>query len=414
VDQGVSSLSNFLLGVIAARTLGAEGFGAFSLVYLTSAFVLSATRGVATDPLLVRFSGPMDGRWRAATAAATATAATSGVAAGLLIALLAPVLPTSLEGGFWALALTLPGLLLQDSCRFAFFSAGRPSGAVLNDAVWGGLLLLALGALVISDQASVPSVVLAFGTTATLAGVLGLIQLRMAPRWRATRTWLAEQRSLGGRYLVENLSIGAARQVRFFALGAVAGLAAVGDTRAAEILMGPFLVILMGASQVAVPEASHVLRESPRRLLRFCTALGAVLATASALWGTSILLLLPTGVGDLALGELWVAASDLVPIVMIGMVFGGFEIAAAAGVRALGAAPRSLFAQLVNAVLYVTGGTVGALVDGARGSCWGVAVATALGTAVWWVQLRRGIAEFAPSMSEPSTASNQPTGVRHE
>jgi len=36
-------------------------------------------------------------------------------------------------------------------------------------------------------------------------------------------------------------------------LGAVAGLAAVGYVRASEILMGPFLVLLMGLSQVAVP-----------------------------------------------------------------------------------------------------------------------------------------------------------------
>ncbi len=96
---------------------------------------------------------------------------------------------------------------------------------------------------------------------------------------------MVEHRDLGTRYLVENVSISGARQIRAFALGAVAGLATVGDVRAAEILMGPFLVVLMGISQVAVPEASAVLARSPRRLRLFCFGLGTVQAVAAAVVG---------------------------------------------------------------------------------------------------------------------------------
>ena len=39
------------------------------------------------------------------------------------------------------------------------------------------------------------------------------------------------------------------------AVGVFAGLAAVGEIRAAEILMGPLLIIVSGVSQVAVPES---------------------------------------------------------------------------------------------------------------------------------------------------------------
>ena len=405
VDQGVSSLSNFALSIIVARALGSEGFGAFSLVYLTSAFILSATRGLATDPLLVRFSGAPPDLWRKAVASATATAACAGAVAGAVCILVALFLPPGLAGGFLALGVTLPGVMLQDSWRFAFFAQGRPTRALLNDLVWGVLLVASLGGLLATGQASVTTCALAFGGTATLAAGFGLLQSRILPRPATVRAWLVDHKTLGGRYLVENISIGGARQVRFFALGGIAGLAAVGDTRAAEILMGPFLVILMGASQVSVPEAAHVLKSDPQRLEHFCGILGTVLATTAGVWGVTVLLLMPTGLGDLLLGPLWVPAAALLPPVIIGMFMGGFEIAAAAGVRALGAAPRSLRAQLTNAALYVLGGVTGALLDGARGSCWGVAIATTIGALVWWVQLRRALTEH---LSTPPDSRAEP------
>ena len=56
-DQAVSSLTNFAVSIYVARTLGAEQFGAFSLAYVTYGFALNASRGLSTDPLMVRFSG---------------------------------------------------------------------------------------------------------------------------------------------------------------------------------------------------------------------------------------------------------------------------------------------------------------------------------------------------------------------
>lgn len=410
-DQGVSSLSNFALGIFAARALGSEGFGAFSLAYVTYAFILSATRGVATDPLLVRFSGPPTEAWRRAVAAASATSAAAGVVAGICCVIAGLLLPAEVGSSYVALGVVLPFLMLQDSWRFAFFSSGRPARALVNDLVWGALLLAALVGLQVSGRSSVTGFVLAFGGTAALAALFGLWQSRILPRPTQVRAWVTDHRDLGGRYLVENLSIGGARQLRMFALGAFAGLAAVGDTRGAEILMGPFLVILMGASQVAVPEAAQVLRRAPRKLLQFCLALGAVLATAAAAWGLFVLALLPSGLGDLLLGEIWVPASALLPAVIIGFFMGAFEIAAAAGVRALGAAPRSLKAQLTNAAFYVVGGGVGAYVDGARGSAWGVAIATAAGALVWWAQLRIALDEHVSALSDDEGRPHRPDRI---
>ena len=406
-DQAISSASNFVLGVVVARTLGPTGFGAFSLAYLTYAFVLNASRGIATDPLVVRFStGPQEA-WRRAVAASSATATAAGVVAGALCLLAGLALSGEVRAGFVTLGLVLPLLMLQDSYRFAFFSAGHPARAFLNDLVWSVLMITALILLDIEDHANVVTCLLVFGLTAGVAALFGMAQCHIRPRPTQVRSWIEDTRSLGVRYLVENVSIGGARQIRFFTLGAVASLAAVGQVRAAEILMGPFLVLLMGISQVAVPEAAQVVARSPRRLLAFCLALGGAQAGAAAAWVVGVLVLLPASLGQFALDELWEPALEVFPIVGLGMVLGGLEIGAAAGVRALGAARRSLRAQLANAALYVVGGTLGAVVGGAPGSCWGIVMATAVGATVWWVQLHRALREHLAQHTDPT----EPEGI---
>ena len=81
-DQGMSSLTNFLLSVYVARTLGAVAFGAFSLAYVTYAFALNASRGLCTDPFVVRFSGTYLPTWRRAVARCTGTALIVGLVTG--------------------------------------------------------------------------------------------------------------------------------------------------------------------------------------------------------------------------------------------------------------------------------------------------------------------------------------------
>ena len=60
LDQGISSLSNLALGLFVARSFGASNFGAFTLAYITYTVVINAARGLATDPLLVRYSGDVE------------------------------------------------------------------------------------------------------------------------------------------------------------------------------------------------------------------------------------------------------------------------------------------------------------------------------------------------------------------
>jgi hypothetical protein len=165
------------------------------------------------------------------------------------------------------------------------------------------------------------------------------------------------------------------------------------------MLMGPFLVVLMGVSQVAVPEASKVFHTSPARLTHFFLALGSVQATAALAWGIGLMVVLPLGPGHLLLDEVWGPTSQLLLGMTLNVVAACFLSSATACLRATGASRRSLRAQLTASVIYLVGGVVGVLVAGALGTVWGVAIANAVSVLIWWHHLRAALAEHQLELS---------------
>jgi hypothetical protein len=144
----------------------------------------------------------------------------------------------------------------------------------------------------------------------------------------------------------------------------------------------------------------------------FCTALAIVQAVGVAVWGLSILFLLPDDLGTRVLGALWEPATSLILPTSLAFAGIGLMNGASAGLRALAAARRSLRATLVCACAYLTGGVTGAAVGGAAGSAWGIAAATAAGAVMWWWQLRAGLQDRqgspASSASPDLSDTDQP------
>ena len=165
----------------------------------------------------------------------------------------------------------------------------------------------------------------------------------------------------------------------------------------------------MGLSMVAVPEAARALRRSWRALVVFCTALAIVQAVGVIAWGLSIMFLLPDELGTRLLGALWEPAMALIVPTTLAFAGIGLMNGAAAGLRALAAARRSLRATLLCACAYLTGGVGGALVGDAAGSAWGIAAATATGAVVWWWQLRAGLRDLHSSDASLDAVRGRPT-----
>jgi nucleoside-diphosphate-sugar epimerase/O-antigen/teichoic acid export membrane protein len=392
-DQAVSSLTNAFMSIYVARELGAVQFGAFSIAYVTYSFALNASRGLATDPLVVRFSGAEVPVWRRAVASASGTALTVGFAVGACVLVAGLLLHGTTRLAFIALGVTLPGLLLQDSWRYAFFALGRGRGAFINDSVWALTMLPMLLFLRMSHHADVFTFVLAWGAAANIAAAVGPLQTRILPNPAAVWAWVSRHRDLGLRYLAENTANSGGAQLRIYGVGLMLGLAVVGYVSASSTLMGPFMVVLMGMSLVTVPEAARVLRKSPRHLRLFCLLVGVVLAVAALAWGAVLLVALPRGFGQWLLGPIWRPTYPLVLPVTLSIAGTCFIVGASAGLRALGASRRSLRAQVITSALYLTFGLVGAYYGGAVGTVQGTAIAIWVAALLWWWQLRAAMVE---------------------
>ncbi|MGW6198366.1 hypothetical protein ACWF0M_19630 [Kribbella sp. NPDC055110] len=404
-DQGVSSLENFLLGVFVAKMLGAEGLGALGLAFVAYSIALSCSRALATDALMIRFSGASEQVWRTAASAATGVALLIGTASGAISVGVGLILraaePASGAGtAFLAIGIAMPALTLQDSWRCVFFAAERGAKAFLIDVVWTVLFLSLLLIAQVTGTKSLTLLLVGFGVTALVAAVVGMINARTMPRVFAARSWLRQHRDLGSRFLVENVVMGAGGQIRAPVVAAAVGLAAVGAIRAAEMLVGPVAALLMGISQVSVPEAARALRKGSGSLLRLCLGLSGGLASVGFAWGLVVIVIFPLGIGEALLGTVWPGAHRVVLGVVVSAAAGCMMIGPSAGLRALGRADRTMRCQLVVSALSILLGSAGAVVGGALGAVWGTAIASTAGSAIWWWQFLRARREHFQGADE--------------
>lgn len=392
-DQAVSSITNFAVNIYIARDLGAVQYGAFALAYVTYGFALNASRGLATDPLLVRFSGADFQVWRRAVMNCTGTALLVGLVTGACVLLAARPLGGAAEPAFLALGLTLPGLLLQDSWRFAFFALGRGSRAFINDVIWAVTLLPALVLLRWSGHADVFWFVLAWGTAGSVAAAIGPLQAGLVPRLSGAPAWLSRQRDLGPRYTAEGTANSAAAQLRTYSLGIILGLAALGYVQAASTLMGPIQILIYGMGLVALPEAARILCRTPKHMPLFCGLISAGLALLGLSWGIVLMVALPRGLGHWLLGSMWRPAYPL--ILPTTLYFTGMCVAVGGGIwlHALAAARRSLRAAVINAAAIIVISVLGAVVQGTAGSIRGAALGTWTGAFVCWWQVHAALKE---------------------
>lgn len=396
-DQAVSSVTNLALVVIMARLLDPEDFGAFSLAYATYALGLNVSRAVSTEPLLVRYSGATETRWRSATGSATGSVLAVGCAAligcvGLGLAIGGPV-----GGSLLGLGLAFPGLLLQDSWRFAFFAVRRGASAFANDLTWAAILVVILLLWRPASGTDPFWPVLAWGGAGTVAGVLGMWQARVRPEPSRAIAWWREHKDLAPLYLTEFVALAASVQLSLLAVTGAAGLTAVAAFRISDVIVGgPLRILFSGVQLVTVPEAVRL--SSNRQLLRkLCILVAGGLALAAVGWG-SIAMAVPAGVAVFLFGASWeLGVPVLLPRTAL-LVASGVVTGALIGLRGTAAARRSLRARLVMSVLVIPAAFVGALFAGAAGAAWMMALVVWCGAIVWW-------REFLHASSELSTSS---------
>jgi O-antigen/teichoic acid export membrane protein len=408
-DQAVSSLSNFILGFVVARAVDTATFGAFSVAYMTYVVVLGITRGAVAQPLIVRYSGVDEATWRSGSARAGGFAFMTGLIGGAICIVIGLAIGGLLGPGLVAIGITLPGLLVQDTWRYALFAGERGRSACVNDLIWLAVQLPTLGLVLWLGRDVGYAALLAWGGAGIVAALVGGRTVGVRLRPEASVGWFREHRVLIPRYVAEATSSLTSSQLALYGVGAVAGLQTLGELRVGQLLIGPVLVIFIGMQLVAVPMAVRALTVSIARLRRLCLAIGSTMAIIAALWG-GLLSLVPAEVGRTLLATNWEPAHRIVLVLALGLAASSFSSGALIGLRAFAAASRSLRATVISSILTTVTTIVGAGLNGAAGAAWGILLAHSVTMPLWWWEFRRETARHAVDTASAGPVPEPLTG----
>lgn len=407
-DQAFSSVTNFALGILVARSVDLSSFGAFGLALATYATAVGISRGLNSQPLMVRYSAAPTAEWRAAVSSSCGSALTVGFLLGAVCAMAGWFLGGVLGDVLFILGVSMPGLLLQDCWRWAFFAANRGAAAFVNDLLWAVVMFPVFVVVLRSDaRPSVALLTLVWSASATAAAAFGVIQAGTWPNPARSRVWWREHRDLGPRFVGEFVVTNGSTQLGVYAVAAVGGLNVIGAIRAAHVLFGPFNVLSMGIGMVAIPESVRALERSVEHLRRTISFLSRALALGALVWGAAILLL-PASVGTWLMGPTWVAARSVIIPIAILRAATGVVAAIVTGFRAIVAARSSFWVRLITAPLPIVTGATGAAVGGTTGAAWGITSGAVIAAVIWHQRLNAALMRRGSPMPHDVVATANP------
>jgi O-antigen/teichoic acid export membrane protein len=376
LDQGLSTATNLLITLVAAGVLGVRGFGTFGVAYLVAVAVVGSVRAAIGSPALVL----QDAAARDHASAPFGAALTTGLITGGLVALAALGSGPGLRGPLLALAVVLPGILIQDTGRLVEFAALRPGRALVLDVIWAVALVLGLVVVGTQTRFTATSLLLIWGGSGSLSALWTLWKHgRRLPR--PSIHWLHECWEYAWRYLVVFASTLGVFQVTTLILGGISGVAAVGAVRASQVLFGPIQNLATGLMVALVPETSM---DTPLRAQRNRLFVVSTMLTFVALAITGVGLLLPDSLGEAILGKSWGSARDLLVPAGLGAAMFGVASGPVIGLRAARAVHESLVVGLQISAFQFVVPVAGAVLADESGYMWALVITWILGTALWW------------------------------
>jgi O-antigen/teichoic acid export membrane protein len=394
VDQALSSLSNLLLSILVARAVDAEDFGAFTISFAVYSVVVLLARALLGQPLGIRYADADERGSRVAAGSSTGAAAVVGIVLAGLVCGVAWLIGGHLGVVLAVMAAFLPGLLVQDVWRLAFFAQGRPQLAALIDALWSALLAVGVVLLVLARVHHAAPYVLAWGAAATLAAVVGGLRGRAAPQVADAWTWVRSHWTMTRFLLFEQMLTQGAYQGSLMLIGGVGSLSAVASLRGAQVALGPVAALSVSAMAFAVPELARRSWLTAAQRLRIALVSGTALAVLGVLWGV-VVLLLPASIGEEFLGDSWSGVRTVLLASLVGQVASLFTSGASYVVYSRGATAAAFVVNATVAVLLVVLGLTGLVLGGAVGAAWGFTVAFVAVVPLWF----RALARLGPAQA---------------
>ncbi|MGY2002821.1 hypothetical protein [Blastococcus sp. SYSU DS1024] len=384
LDQAVSSVGNAGMTILVATTVSPREFGYFAVCFSIYALSVAAAQALVGQTYVIAYAGESAVSQLRAARSASGAALVAGCIAGVLVAMCAAVFDSTLRFSLLALAVSLPGLLVQDCWRSVLTGTMRARLTFLNDALW---TLLQVAAIVIIlwavDTSLAWPLLLAWGLSAYAAAIYGCVQVGIWPGPGAAMLWIRRHKSTGLPLVLNSVATAGSVQVAYLIVSSLGSARDAGSLRAAQTLLGPLTVLMVALNNFVLPE---LIRQRPtgRRLWVVVSALSALLALVDLAWGAGMLLI-PDSWGVLLLGQSWEGAREVLPYLILMTVATGAAAGASTGMRAFRAL-RSLTGIHVGlGVALVTLATVGVSAGGAVGAALGMALASVAILPVLWL-----------------------------
>jgi O-antigen/teichoic acid export membrane protein len=395
-DQILSSLTNIVLSVLVANSVGKQAFGAFTAALLVFSLLIAMERALVGQVLSIRHSDETPDAMRVIAARALGTVATLAVPASVVLVVIGFVLHGYLREAFVTVGVAMPALLLQDASRMIFFAQSKAQHAALNDAVWAAVQFPIMGILIATGTANVPTLILAWGGSAAIGVVLAIVQLRAVPRLSAGPGWVRQHRDLLAYLLPENLTTSGGDKAAYFAVLGIIGEAGLGAVGAARQLLNPMLIVSSAAASFAMPEISRRGHLSPRARVMAGVGLGGLMGAITLLYLGFALLVLPLGVGDMLFSDTWAGARTVLLPMGLFSVAGGTIMGPFLVIASMGHAKRTFRVTVLQTVLMVIFMPLGAYLGGAPGAAWGLLAGKIIEMPFWFGTLLR-VAKEGPA-----------------
>jgi hypothetical protein len=310
VDQVLSSASNALMTFVLAQVSSAGQFGIIGLLITMLAGGMVFNRGALGTPLL-RTANLTKRQIIAESDYALTWSLYTGALGGVLVLTVGAVFHQPWIG--LAFAIVLPAVLAQDVLRLTAIALGRPSLAVVADALWVASMLSIFIANLFGVREQAEFSIYLWGLGALVSAGILAFRSRVAPHhsgildwWRTY--WPARVR-FGSFY-----SIGQIGYI-FMTLAAVttAGSVAAAGIRGALTLFGPIGTLVSAMPVVFIPHAARTgtSRGGQWHLLNRASLATSVLTLVAA----SGLMAIPARLGGAMLGASWPETLSVIPYI---------------------------------------------------------------------------------------------------
>ena len=381
--QFLSSSGNFLVTAVVLAVASQAEYAVFSICFTTYLFAVLLFRALVGVPVTLLYSGPR------ATASGVEAEENAAVSFGMIVACASAAmvavgssLVESNRDLFFLLAVALPFLLYQDGARYVAFARGFPSLAAKSDGVWLGLQVAGFVGAFVVGRASPTSLFAAWAMSGAIAAIAIGCRLHLSLRLAGARAWVRVHWHLCRRLLLECFITSGGVYAMLYSLLIVADSGQLGRLRAAQTLLGPVSVLLLGGAALGVPESVRT-REDVPGMRRFAVRLSLFLASFTVLCGACVYLALPA-FGPHLFPSSWSAARPLLPLLVVFNVALGASTGPMSGIRALGDTRWIVRGRIASTLVLLLVGLPAASLVGAGGAVAGLAVAeTLLAIATW-------------------------------